>query len=175
MKIAIASGKGGTGKTTIATNLAFVAAAQGQDVAYLDCDVEEPNGHIFLKPVVNEERLVTRPVPQVDASLCNGCGVCGKACQFSAIVCIGERPLLFPKLCHSCGGCARACPAGAIREVQREIGTLRIGCRGPLGFIEGRLNVGEAMSPAVIRAVKAASPPTVGGRRNSGSRKAGTP
>jgi len=158
MKIAIASGKGGTGKTTIATNLAYAAAEQGRLAVYLDCDVEEPNGHIFLKPTVDEERPITRPVPQVDASLCNGCGACGQACQFSAIVCIGDKPLLFPKLCHSCGGCVRACPTGALSEVPREIGTLRIGRSGQLGFIEGRLNVGEAMSPPAIRAVKAAAP-----------------
>ncbi|MFB3893261.1 MAG: ATP-binding protein [Phycisphaerae bacterium] len=158
MRIAIASGKGGTGKTTVATNLAFVAAAAGRSVAYLDCDVEEPNGHIFLKPTISAETPITRPLPQVDEKLCNGCGRCGKICQYSAIVCIGDRPLTFPKLCHSCGGCAMVCPVEAIKEVPRPIGMLRAGDSHGVQFVEGRLNVGEAMSPPAIRAVKAAAP-----------------
>ena len=158
MRIAIASGKGGTGKTTVATNLAYVAAAAGRSTTYLDCDVEEPNGHIFLKPVISARTPIVRPMPQVNQKLCNGCGRCGMICQYSAIVCIGQRPLTFPQLCHSCGGCTMACPTGAITEAPRAIGMLRTGDSGGMRFVEGRLNVGEAMSPPAIRAVKAAAP-----------------
>jgi len=158
MRIAIASGKGGTGKTTVATNLAHVAAHVGQTVAYLDCDVEEPNGHIFLAPRIVQERPVCKPVPQVDETLCTHCGTCGEVCQYSAIVCIGRKVLVYPELCHACGGCAMCCPAHAICEASRSIGTLRLGCSGAVQFVNGLLNVGEAMSPPVIRAVRRAAP-----------------
>lgn len=160
MKIGIASGKGGTGKTTIATNLAFVAAQDERVVSYLDCDVEEPNGHIFLKPIISAEESITQMVPHVDEGMCTGCGACGRFCQYSAIVCIGDKPLLFPQLCHACGGCAIVCPAGAIVEVPRPIGLLSTGKSGQIRFVQGQLNIGEAMSPPVIRAVKAAGPPS---------------
>ncbi|HUS46718.1 MAG TPA: ATP-binding protein [Phycisphaerae bacterium] len=158
MKVAIASGKGGTGKTTVATNLAHVAARAGTAVAYLDCDVEEPNGHIFLKPDIAETQPVSRPVPRVDAGKCTACGQCGEICQYSAIVCIGQQVLVNPEMCHACGGCALVCPVGAITEQPREIGTLRLGSAGGIRFVSGTLNVGETMSPPVIRQVKAAQP-----------------
>jgi MinD superfamily P-loop ATPase len=159
MQIAIASGKGGTGKTTVATNLAYVASRTGQTTAYLDCDVEEPNGHIFLKPRIIEERPVWKPVPHVDETKCTHCGTCGKVCQYSAIVCVGRKVLVYPELCHACGGCAMFCPAGAIREADRQIGTLRLGNAGPIRCVGGLLNVGEAMSPPLIREVRHAAPP----------------
>ena len=106
MQIAIASGKGGTGKTTVATNLAYVASRNGQKVAYLDCDVEEPNGHIFLKPEITHRRPVGNLIPRVDAEKCTLCGECGEICRFSAIVRIGEKVLVYPELCHGCGGWA---------------------------------------------------------------------
>lgn len=159
MQIAIASGKGGTGKTTVATNLAYVAALSGRTAAYLDCDVEEPNGHIFLKPHIVEERPVCKTVPRVDETLCTHCGSCGDVCQYSAIVCIGRKVLVYPELCHACGGCAMLCPVHAIREGSRAIGTLRFGHSGPIQCVDGLLNVGEAMSPPVIRAVRQAAPP----------------
>jgi len=155
VRVAIASGKGGTGKTTVATNLAWVAAQEERSVVYLDCDVEEPNGQIFLRPAVSRRKPVTVPVPKVDLAVCDYCGQCGEICQFSAIVCVGERVLVFPELCHSCGGCDLACPLSAITEVPRGIGTLMAGHRGPLRYVQGLLNIGEAMSPPVIRAVKA--------------------
>jgi len=158
MRIAVASGKGGTGKTTVATNLAWVAAAGGRDVAYLDCDVEEPNGHIFLKPAIAEERVIERLIPEVDPDRCTHCGQCGQICQYSAIVCIGRQTLVYPELCHACGGCTLVCPAGAIREVPRPIGLLRLGTSGAVRFGEGVLNVGEHISPPGIRAVKQAAP-----------------
>ena len=154
MQIAIASGKGGTGKTTVATNLAHVASRNGQSVAYLDCDVEEPNGHIFLKPRITDRRPVGSLIPQVDAEKCTLCGECGEICRFSAIVHVGEKVLVYPELCHGCGGCSLVCPADAIAEVSREIGVLETGQAGAVRFAQGVLNVGEAMSPPLIRAVK---------------------
>ena len=158
MRIAIASGKGGTGKTTVATNLACVAAGSGRTVAYLDCDVEEPNGHIFLKPRIDHSTPVGTSIPEVDPSTCTHCGLCGEICQYSAIVCIAEQVLSYPELCHACGGCELVCPVGAITETQRPIGTLETGGAGAIRFVHGRLNIGEAMSPPLIRAVKAAAP-----------------
>ena len=111
VKIAIASGKGGTGKTTLATNLAAVVSRRGRSVAYLDCDVEEPNGHLFLRPDIAKRVPVTMPVPQVDVETCQHCGQCGEICQYSAIVCLGEKVLVYPDLCHGCGGCALVCPS----------------------------------------------------------------
>jgi MinD superfamily P-loop ATPase len=157
MRIAIASGKGGTGKTTLATNLARVAATDGRAVAYLDCDVEEPNGHLFLKPTIGRQQPIDKLLPIVDLGRCTFCGHCSQACRYGAIACVGTQVLIFADLCHSCGGCVLACPAAAIREVPKPIGELRLGTAGPIHFIEGRLNVGEGMSPPAIRAVKAAS------------------
>jgi len=158
MQIAVASGKGGTGKTTISTNLATVAADQGRSVVYVDCDVEEPNGHIFLKPDITTETSVGNLIPTIDGEKCTACGQCGEICQFSAIVCIGEKVLTYPELCHSCGGCSRVCPTGAITETSRETGHLDIGRSGSIRFGQGLLNVGETMSPPVIRALRDAVP-----------------
>ena len=153
LRIAIASGKGGTGKTTFATNLAVVLAEEGGRVAYLDCDVEEPNGHLFLRPSIRHNRQVTIPVPRVDESKCTSCGACGAACRHSAILLLKDTVLTFPKLCHGCGGCALACPSGAISEVPRSIGVVEEGMSGPVAFLQGRLDIGEAMAPPVIKAV----------------------
>jgi MinD superfamily P-loop ATPase len=158
MRVAIASGKGGTGKTTLATSLAYVATARGNRVAYLDCDVEEPNGHLFLKPRIREQRPIEKLVPAVDVDRCTHCGRCAASCRFGAIVCVGQQTLIFSELCHSCGGCVMACPEEAIAEMGQPIGQLRIGGRGSLEFVDGVLNVGEAMSPPAIRAVKDAAP-----------------
>ncbi len=153
IRITVASGKGGTGKTTVATNLAVCLAETGMRVAYVDCDVEEPNGHIFLKPAIHESRDVMRPVPEVDGTLCTFCGACGKACRYSAILVLPKEVLTFPKLCHGCGGCSLACPTGAISEVYRATGTIEEGISGQVAFLHGKLNVGEAMAPPVIRVV----------------------
>ncbi len=158
MIIAVASGKGGTGKTTIATNLAAILAERGERVAYVDCDVEEPNGHIFLQPSIRESQPVSVLVPQVDESRCNFCGACRNACRFSAIMVLPNTVLTFPKLCHGCGGCSLACPLGAIREVPRPVGVVETGVSGPVGFVHGKLDIGEAMAPPVIRAVLDAAP-----------------
>jgi len=158
MRIAVASGKGGTGKTTVATNLAYVAARQGQSVAYLDCDVEEPNGHIFLEPAISDRRPVHEPVPQVDVQKCNGCGQCGEICQYSAIVCVAGKVLVYPDLCHACGGCSRVCPEEAIAEFQHEIGTVQTGQSGDVLFVSGAIHVGKARAVPVIKAVKSSGP-----------------
>ncbi|MEW6443784.1 MAG: ATP-binding protein [bacterium] len=151
MILAIASGKGGTGKTTVAVNLARTVPG---GVRLLDCDVEEPNCHIFLRPTVDTAEAVTVPVPVVDVARCTACGECGRICQYHAIVSLKTEPLVFPEMCHGCGGCARVCPAGAITEVPREVGSVEVGRANGVGFVRGVLRVGEAMSPPVIRAVR---------------------
>jgi len=158
MKVAIASGKGGTGKTIVATNLAWLAARNGQSVAYVDCDVEDPNGHLFLKPRIEDSRPIGWLYPHVDENLCTQCGLCGEICQYSAIICLPGKVLVYPELCHTCGGCSLVCRPGAIREVLRETGKLETGSAGPVQFVQGLLNIGEAMSAPLIRQVKAAAP-----------------
>ena len=155
MKIAIASGKGGTGKTTIATNLACSIALMGETVQYLDCDVEEPNGHIFLKPNIEKTQVVTIGVPKVDTEKCNGCGKCGQLCQYSAIISLKEIVMTFEQLCHSCGGCMLVCPTGAITEKQKEIGFADIGMANGVMFGQGRLKIGDIHTPPLIKKVKA--------------------
>jgi len=152
--IAVASGKGGTGKTTVAANLARVAAGSGTPVSYLDCDVEEPNGHIFLRPLITGSEAVSIPVPVVDAARCNACGRCRSICRYGAIALLGKRVVTFPNLCHGCGGCALVCPTGAITEAPRPIGVVEEGTAGGVRFVHGRLSVGVATAPPVIRAVK---------------------
>ncbi len=151
MTIGIASGKGGTGKTTIATSLAL--SIDGP-VQFLDCDVEEPNSHILLKPRIEQRESVGIPVPIVDRSKCTLCGRCGEICQFSAIVPLKDTVLVFPQLCHGCGGCIRVCPAEAISEKTVEIGVLERGYAGRIEFMHGYLNISEPKAPPLIRALK---------------------
>jgi len=150
MQISVASGKGGTGKTTIAVNLALSL----KDVQFMDCDVEEPNGHLFLRPKIKQRIPVGIPVPQVNKSRCTYCGKCGEVCEFNAIVVIKEKALIFPELCHGCGGCSYICPEDAIEEVEREIGVIERGRAGHIEFVHGLLNVGEPMAPPLIRREK---------------------
>lgn len=159
MKVAVASGKGGTGKTTVATSLAFLAAEVGLRVVYADCDVEEPNGHLFLRPALEQQVPINKLVPVVDSARCTHCGRCADACRYGAIASLPQATFVFAELCHACGGCLLACPEEAIHEQPRPIGILRTGRSGPIGFVDGVLNVGEAMSPPAIRAVKDAAPP----------------
>jgi len=154
MKVAIASGKGGTGKTTIATNLALLISRAGKKVQYVDCDVEEPNGHIFLKPAIEKTQAVTVAVPEVELDKCTGCGKCGQLCQYSAIVAFKKNVLTFEQLCHSCGGCMLVCPTNAIKEKQKEIGSIDHGSADGVGFVQGRLQIGDVRSPALIRQVR---------------------
>ncbi len=151
MIISIASGKGGTGKTTVATNL---AVSLGTDVQILDCDVEEPNAHLFIQPVIEEVKTITTPVPDVDMDKCSLCGKCGEICQFKAIVVLGKIVLPFHELCHSCGGCMEICPEKAITETARELGIVEKGHRNGLEFVHGKLRIGEAMSPPLIKKVR---------------------
>jgi MinD superfamily P-loop ATPase len=151
MIIAIASGKGGTGKTTVSVNLARTLSTR---VQLLDCDVEEPNAHLFLKGKKVKEEIVTIPVPQVDEALCNGCCECGKFCAYNAIVTFGTTPLIFPEMCHGCGGCTLVCPTKAITEVGRRIGVIETMESENITLIGGRLDVGVAMAPPLIREVK---------------------
>ncbi len=152
--IAIASGKGGTGKTTIAANLAYLWSRLGRQVLYVDCDVEAPNGHIFLHPTIERRLPATTPVPQIAEELCNLCGLCGAFCRYNALLCLPDQVVTFPELCHGCGGCSRLCPQKAITEVPREIGCIEMGVAGAINFASGLLNIGEAMSPPLIRALK---------------------
>lgn len=154
MKLAIASGKGGTGKTTIATNLAVSLSQAGQIVQYLDCDAEEPNGHIFLKPVFESSEHVTVGVPEVDMDKCIGCRKCSQLCQYSAIICLKDKPLVFEQLCHSCGGCMAICPEGAIAERQRKIGLAQFGKSNEVYFAHAKLDIGTIQTPALIKYVK---------------------
>ncbi len=150
MIISVASGKGGTGKTIISTSLALSLG----EVQFLDCDVEEPNAHIFLKPQINERISAGIPVPEVDETKCNFCGKCAQICEFNAIVVIKKKVLFFPELCHGCGGCSYICPENAIKEVEREIGVIEKGRSGNIDFSHGILNVGEPMAPPLIKQVK---------------------
>jgi MinD superfamily P-loop ATPase len=150
MIISVASGKGGTGKTTVSTSLALSVGK----VQFLDCDVEEPNAHIFLKPHIHQRKSVGILVPEVDEAKCSYCGKCAQLCEFNAIVVIKQKVLFFPALCHGCGGCSYICPEKAIGEVEREIGVIESGNSGLIDFSHGILNVGEPMAPPLIKQVK---------------------
>ena len=152
MIVAIASGKGGTGKTTVAVNLAL---SLSEDVQILDCDVEAPNAHLFLQTEPLGHEVVGIPVPEIDADLCTQCGECSRLCQYNAIAVLGSGVVVFPELCHGCGGCARLCPENAISEVMRPIGVIEEGRAGHIHLVQGRLDVGEALVPPLIRGVRA--------------------
>jgi MinD superfamily P-loop ATPase len=162
MIIAVASGKGGTGKTTVATSLALSLVGQWVQNSpvpiaplFLDCDVEAPNAHLFLKPVFEEGREVGILIPQVDESRCTQCGKCAEVCQYHAIAVLGKKALVFPQLCHGCGSCTWMCPEDAISETLDVIGELE---RGPtpsgVDFARGVLNIGEPMTVPIIRQLK---------------------
>ncbi len=151
MIISVASGKGGTGKTTIATNL---AASLERGVKILDCDVEEPNSHLFLSPEIEKTEPVFTPVPLIDENKCTYCNKCVEICRYKAITIIGKTILTFAELCHSCGGCMAVCPENAITEKGRELGHLDTGRSKEIGFVHGKLRVGEAMSPPLINRVR---------------------
>lgn len=203
MIITVASGKGGTGKTTVAVSLALSITADWRDLAdqdltdkrfvhpaqsesvnpanplFLDCDVEEPNAALFLRPTIQERREVGQMVPEVDLEKCTYCGRCAEVCQYHAIAVVGEKVLVFPELCHGCGSCTLNCPTGAIHEVLDVIGTIergwaglppsypphggggkgaypphREGGKGRVEFAQGTMNVGEPMAVPIIRQLK---------------------
>ncbi len=196
MIITVASGKGGTGKTTVAVSLALSITADQQDLTdqesadpahplFLDCDVEEPNAALFLRPIIQERREVGQMIPEVDFEKCTYCGRCAEVCQYHAIAVVGEKVLVFPELCHGCGSCSLNCPTGAIHEVLDVIGTIERGWAGPpsvsgslpsypphggggkggVEFAQGTMNVGEPMAVPIIRQLKQwAIPPNPGDR-----------
>jgi len=161
--VAVASGKGGTGKTTVAVSLAVALACQsdwgqvdhdGLRVRLVDCDVEEPNAHLFLKPEIQWRQDVGVLTPVVDEDRCTHCRRCVEVCAFHAIAVIAEKVLVFAELCHGCGSCAFNCPENAIREELRVTGVIEKGSAGKIDFAHGVLNVGEAMAVPVIRELK---------------------
>ena len=152
MNIAVASGKGGTGKTTVAVGLA--RALEDENVRLLDCDVEEPNCALFLRPDFTNIERVQVPIPLIDETKCTACGKCAEVCEFNAIAVLAKNAIVFPELCHGCGACSIFCPESAITETGREVGEVERGRAGKIEFIHGKLRVGEAMSPPLIRAVK---------------------
>lgn len=151
MIISVASGKGGTGKTTISTNLAVSIDRRAK---LLDCDVEEPNAQLFIKPEINEKEIVYTMIPEIDETLCDGCRKCAEICRFNALTVVGKKVIVFPELCHSCGGCVVVCPENAVGEGSRELGVIETGTKDKLTFIQGTMRIGEAMSPPLIRKVR---------------------
>ncbi len=145
--IAIASGKGGTGKTTFAVNLASII---DKPMTLIDCDVEEPNCHLFLKTEAEEVSPFAVPIPKFDSDLCTGCGKCAKVCRYNAILLVADKPMLFPEICHSCGGCQRVCPSGAISEVPMPIGEIHSAVWKENRFVYGQLDIGQARSSPII-------------------------
>jgi len=161
MIITVASGKGGTGKTTVATSLALALLSAGDEqvknrrqIAFADCDVEEPNAALFLKPSLSERREVHLLTPAVDPDLCTHCGRCAEVCRYHAIAVVGEKVLVFGELCHGCGSCALECPEGAIHEEPFVIGKVDLGRVGSMTFVQGALDVGRPMATPIIREVK---------------------
>jgi MinD superfamily P-loop ATPase len=153
MILAVASGKGGTGKTTIATSLALSLTAESE-VLFLDCDVEEPNAALFLKPTLDHCDRVGIQIPKVDYDKCTYCGRCAEVCVWHAIAVVGEKVLIFPELCHGCGSCTLNCPEGAINEVLNVMGSLESGLAGPIAFGQGIMDVGQAMAVPIIHQLK---------------------
>ncbi len=171
MIISIASGKGGTGKTFVSTNL---CAAICHNVQLMDCDVEEPNAHLFLRPAFHETEKVIEPIPQVDADKCIHCGKCMEICRFSAIALVGKSVITFPELCHSCGGCMAVCPAQAITEKERVLGIVEKGVvtrdvlngsapdnirEDSIKFLHGLMDIGQVMAPPIIKQVRSHANP----------------
>ncbi len=153
MIVSVASGKGGTGKTLVATSLAL-SLSKERPVKLLDCDVEAPNAHILLKPSLDYNQVVSIPIPKVDEEKCNYCGRCAEVCVYNAIAVVGKRVLVFPELCHGCGACSYLCPEGAIAEEGRGIGVIESGRSGEIEFVHGKLSIGEVAAPRIINEVK---------------------
>lgn len=150
MIVSVASGKGGTGKTSVAINMALST----NTVQLLDCDVEEPNAHLFLNPQINKKEPVYTLTPKIDRKLCNACGNCTKFCQFNAIFVTPQNIFIFPELCHSCGGCALVCPKKAITWEKQKVGTINFGTTDNITLVYGELEVSKPLSVPVIKAVK---------------------
>lgn len=147
LKIAVLSGKGGTGKTLVSVNL----AATANNSTYIDCDVEEPNGHLFLKPKDIKEEIVKVFIPSINEELCNGCRKCVEFCNFNALAFIKNKVMLFDEICHSCGGCMLICPNKAITEKEKTVGIIQSGVSDNVKVISGFLNTGEASGVPIIK------------------------
>lgn len=150
MVISVASGKGGTGKTIVAVNL----AKSINNSVYIDCDVEEPNGFLLLKPNVNKVTNVYKKLPQIDISKCNFCGKCKRVCEFNAIIKFANEILIIEEMCHSCGACTYFCPKKAISEINKSIGVINSGLSGNCFCVEGVLQVGEVSASPLIKELK---------------------
>ena len=147
MKVAVLSGKGGTGKTLVSVNL----AAASKTSTYIDCDVEEPNGHLFFKPEGVQEEEISVKIPKVNKDMCNGCRKCVDFCKFNALAYIKDTLIVFDDVCHSCGGCILVCPEKALTEKERVIGKVQKGVSGEVEVWTGIMNTGEAMGIPIIK------------------------
>lgn len=156
MIISVASGKGGTGKTTVSTNLAL---SIDKEIQLFDCDVEEPNCHLFLNPAIDRQEPVIAPVPQVDLEKCSFCKQCMDICRYGAIAVLKDTVMTFETLCHSCGGCFEVCPEDAIIEKNRSLGEIEHGVARNIPFIHGRMAVGQVMAPPIIKRVRSYTDP----------------
>ena len=158
MIISIASGKGGTGKTTVSTNLAL---SLDQEVQLLDCDVEEPNCHLFLNPIIEKKESIIAAVPEIDLEKCTFCKKCMDICRYGAIAVLKKSVLTFENLCHSCGGCFEVCPENAVMEKERSLGKVEHGSTRNISFIHGRLDIGQVMVPPIIKKVRSYTDPDI--------------
>ncbi|SFG81957.1 MinD superfamily P-loop ATPase, contains an inserted ferredoxin domain [Desulfotomaculum arcticum] len=155
MIISVASGKGGTGKTTVAVGMALALQSIDNQVTFLDCDVEEPNGHIFIKPDMQKNEDVYIQVPEINREKCDYCGKCAELCAFNALLVASESVVVFHELCHGCGGCNYFCPQGAVNLIPKKIGTIEVGSAAEgLNFAHGMLEIGVPLSPPLVDAVK---------------------
>ena len=153
MVISVASGKGGTGKTIVATSLAC-SLKGGDGVQFLDCDVQKPNAHVYLKPTITYSEVVSIPVPKVNEGKCSSCGKCAEVCAYNSIAVVKDKVLIYPELCRGCGACSYLCPESALSEEGKEIGVVTLGHSDGVEFAGGRLSIGGAMALPVIRKVK---------------------
>jgi len=154
MKVAVASGKGGTGKTTIAVSLALAASESGMPVSFFDCDVEAPNAALFLQPELEHAGQASILIPEINRERCTLCGTCVEVCAYNALAIVGDTVLVFPEICHGCGSCTTNCPEDAITEHPQRIGEIETGLAGAIQFTHGRMDIGQAMATPIIHEVK---------------------